>query len=875
MKRITISIIALFVLFTGSFFGFQSVSAQTLDTDFVISSVMVSRPAETIQSAPTLHRVTFTGQLPSGCYTLTAPEVVQTGNMIDIRVGKYQFGDVCPILNMPFTRFKNVYLSPGTYTVTINGEMATEFTAPLDGTVTNEDNTEDDTPDDSAEVVTVNNVALSNPFLYIYRATMDITLSDECYKVTTTDVNRVGKNIYLTINTRLENTEESCNGTPESHTVNRNLNTEELSSGTYKIFVNGSLERTLTIEEEESDDPDDSNDIQTSTTDLDIAGVNIETISILQKFGNIYQATITGNVPSRCYNTGQFEIEKDGNTFYVFIGKTYRGEPTCPLVTEKFEHTYNLNSAPLQEGTYTVVVNNQKQSSFSVNHDTDTVIDTNLDIEMVGVSNLFVEDPTNGHIYTLYMNASSRITGYDILEPEVVRVGNTFNVFVGKKKRPSTRGLKSYEIVQKSVNLNDSPLANGTYRVIINHSNSINFTVGDRSTQGDLVTIETLKVIDTGLGRNHMYIEGIMSCDKNMPVVHPTRRVGNTFYVDVSQTTRTVPKRCGGPSETFRMRYYFLQGQGVLNSGTYTLVVNNKSQTFKVNAISPQSLYAISNRINGMSLSDITIDSAEIIEENDRYSVRVTGTLDRKCSKLSKHPQLRPVTAGQTGLTGDVNYWKMEAYVGRQYDSSKCNSSGESFDVSIPVVYGSVPTGLYKIYVNDEEFGEQIIEEEEAELEVSGMSTPSTTTYTSNVTTPPTSTLRKGDSGIGVSSLQNQLASRGYNPGVVDGRFGNGTRSALMAFQRQYGLSADGVAGPATYRALYGNQRSGFIVEDDIDGLQPRSSNNLDSIIANPSLLTSGTPSEIRLRVITAVLLDAGFNQKTANILAQTLSVAR
>ena len=42
----------------------------------------------------------------------------------------------------------------------------------------------------------------------------------------------------------------------------------------------------------------------------------------------------------------------------------------------------------------------------------------------------------------------------------------------------------------------------------------------------------------------------------------------------------------------------------------------------------------------------------------------------------------------------------------------------------------------------------------------------------------------------------------GYYSGAVDGIFGAGTKKAVIAFQKKNGLTADGVVGKATYKAL-------------------------------------------------------------------------
>ena len=57
-------------------------------------------------------------------------------------------------------------------------------------------------------------------------------------------------------------------------------------------------------------------------------------------------------------------------------------------------------------------------------------------------------------------------------------------------------------------------------------------------------------------------------------------------------------------------------------------------------------------------------------------------------------------------------------------------------------------------------------------------------------------------SGDDVGQLQTRLLELGYDPGRPSGVFDERTETALRDFQRDYGLAADGVCGPATLRAL-------------------------------------------------------------------------
>ena len=62
--------------------------------------------------------------------------------------------------------------------------------------------------------------------------------------------------------------------------------------------------------------------------------------------------------------------------------------------------------------------------------------------------------------------------------------------------------------------------------------------------------------------------------------------------------------------------------------------------------------------------------------------------------------------------------------------------------------------------------------------------------------------LRQGSKGGEVKEVQRRLKEWGYYNGKIDGVYGAGTRSAVIAFQKKNGLTADGVVGKSTYKAL-------------------------------------------------------------------------
>jgi N-acetylmuramoyl-L-alanine amidase len=62
--------------------------------------------------------------------------------------------------------------------------------------------------------------------------------------------------------------------------------------------------------------------------------------------------------------------------------------------------------------------------------------------------------------------------------------------------------------------------------------------------------------------------------------------------------------------------------------------------------------------------------------------------------------------------------------------------------------------------------------------------------------------VKVGSRGQTVKTIQTKLKRWGYYKGSVDGIFGSQTKSAVQYFQRKNGLTADGIVGKATAKAL-------------------------------------------------------------------------
>lgn len=63
-------------------------------------------------------------------------------------------------------------------------------------------------------------------------------------------------------------------------------------------------------------------------------------------------------------------------------------------------------------------------------------------------------------------------------------------------------------------------------------------------------------------------------------------------------------------------------------------------------------------------------------------------------------------------------------------------------------------------------------------------------------------TVKVGSKGTVVKTIQTKLKRWGYYTGSVDGVFGAKTKSAVQLFQRKNGLTADGIVGNATAKAM-------------------------------------------------------------------------
>jgi putative chitinase len=124
--------------------------------------------------------------------------------------------------------------------------------------------------------------------------------------------------------------------------------------------------------------------------------------------------------------------------------------------------------------------------------------------------------------------------------------------------------------------------------------------------------------------------------------------------------------------------------------------------------------------------------------------------------------------------------------------------------------------------------------------------------------------LKRGSSGQGVIALQTRLKELGFNPGAIDGRFGQATTAALVAFQQSRGLLGDGEAGPQTMSALQLNVGTGA-------GAAPAAVTV--EIVAKMFPGTNVSNIKANLPIVVQALADAGLADK--NMLLMALGTIR
>ncbi|WP_259344274.1 L,D-transpeptidase family protein [Priestia flexa] len=144
---------------------------------------------------------------------------------------------------------------------------------------------------------------------------------------------------------------------------------------------------------------------------------------------------------------------------------------------------------------------------------------------------------------------------------------------------------------------------------------------------------------------------------------------------------------------------------------------------------------------------------------------------------------------GTNGTTYAIHGNNNPSSIGK-YISSGCV---RMYDNEVEWLFSQVTVGTPVVITNSSKSFDAIAAANG--YKVSGSSQPSQ---------PAVSGLKKGSRGNEVRTLQQKLTSLGYDTKGVDGIFGNNTDTALRRFQKDRGLSVNGVVDSATQKALNG-----------------------------------------------------------------------
>ncbi|MFZ5351650.1 MAG: peptidoglycan-binding domain-containing protein [Bacillota bacterium] len=88
--------------------------------------------------------------------------------------------------------------------------------------------------------------------------------------------------------------------------------------------------------------------------------------------------------------------------------------------------------------------------------------------------------------------------------------------------------------------------------------------------------------------------------------------------------------------------------------------------------------------------------------------------------------------------------------------------------------------------------------------------------------------LKKGDRGDEVTKLQSFLKEQGFFDEEATGYFGEVTEAAVMAFQKEYSIEADGIVGPLTLEALIAAGYDGSTFEESTSAVSSEGVEMLD-----------------------------------------------
>lgn len=271
----------------------------------------------------------------------------------------------------------------------------------------------------------------------------------------------------------------------------------------------------------------------------------------------------------------------------------------------------------------------------------------------------------------------------------------------------------------------------------------------------------------------------------------------------------------------------------------------------------------------------------EALEELDLYYADITGHYGTKTERAVKLFQ-KKYGLGQTGVADEETLSKLYVIaeiddapvvsesIGPVYSSGmtlRRDSSGSAvrklqedlheldfYDGSITGKYGGLTQEAVRLFQKEHDLDADGIAGPKTLAKLAALMGESVSNGLSSLGTmlAPSvqigiTTLRHGMQGDAVKRLQEDLDELDYYSGTVTGKFGNLTKEAVRLFQKDHGLTSDGIAGPKTLAKIKSE-----ITGEEAKAEESGTAIGAGTVTVNPSVLlkdVSKLNTEVTLRL--------------------------
>ena len=293
--------------------------------------------------------------------------------------------------------------------------------------------------------------------------------------------------------------------------------------------------------------------------------------------------------------------------------------------------------------------------------------------------------------------------------------------------------------------------------------------------------------------------------------------------------------------------------QMLKNLGYYTDAITNKYDT------NTQKAVKAFQKKNGLKADGIAgAETRNLLESGKGLSADATPTPEPTAVPTPTATPVLPKSTVKSGSTGEdaanvqgrlkeLGYYR--GNVDGEFGRASVNAL-KNFQTNNGLTSDGVAgTGTYKVLYSSAAIPFTV---ETPTPEVIPTATPTPAPTSSNW-----KTLREGMSGSEVKQLQENLIQLGYLSGKPDGKYGADTTAAVKAFQKANKLTADGVAGPTTQKAIYSGTSKAAPTAAPTATPKPESKNTTSTTKITGILRRGSTGSSVT--ALQQKLIDLGF----------------